>query len=263
MKKILILLSGLILCFSTLSAQNLDSVHISEAGVEKTIQINEQLDNSQIKVETLSQNYDNISIAPDLNEHQKNLINDFRLIAFSLFSISIILILVSFFYFKKVITRIFINIEKIEDRINKNNRNQSVNLTNKDLNIIIEKIINSGQLNKTKNQNPVIYSEEKNDFVSTAPKYLKGKSGNSFSRVEETSNNSFFRLFNENGDQAFFEFYGDEAEAIAKRIFSEDICIIVSGGYQNAKSVIVKKPGKLKFTNDLWEVVEPLEINLI
>ena len=92
---------------------------------------------------------------------------------------------------------------------------------------------------------------------------MKGKSGNIFNRVENTPENSFFKLFNESDDTAQFEFCGDEAEAIAKRIFSEDISKIVSGSYHNAKSVITNKPGKIRRDGDQWEVIEPVEIKLV
>ena len=93
-------------------------------------------------------------------------------------------------------------------------------------------------------------------------KYLKGKTGKIFSRADNSSENSFFRIYEERDNFAKFEFNGDEAEAIANRIFTDDICNIISGGYQNAHHVITIKPGKVKRIGDQWEVVEPIDIKL-
>lgn len=92
-------------------------------------------------------------------------------------------------------------------------------------------------------------------------KYLKGKTGRIFNRAENTPEGSFFKMFDKYNDTAQFDFCGDEAEAIAKRIFSDDICNIVSGGYPNANSVRTN-PGKIKHIDDKWEVAEPIEVFL-
>lgn len=92
--------------------------------------------------------------------------------------------------------------------------------------------------------------------------YLKGNLGKIFSRLENTPKNSFFKLFNVNGDIGYFEFNGDDAEGIAKRVFNDDVCNIVSGGYERGHSVITNKPGKIKRVGDHWEVIERAEIKL-
>jgi len=94
------------------------------------------------------------------------------------------------------------------------------------------------------------------------PKYLSGQQGKVFNLVGLSSRNSFFKLVNEKGDKAEFEFSGSEEEAIAKRIFSDDICRIIAGSYQNASSVRTKNPGKLKRKGETWEVTDPIEIEL-
>jgi hypothetical protein len=99
-----------------------------------------------------------------------------------------------------------------------------------------------------------------------SPNYLKGKNGKIFSRVEHTPENSFFRLFGEHADstEVEFEFSGNEEEAIAKRIFQDDdIFRILSGNCQNAHSVKMVKPGKVKRVGEQWEVIEPISIKLI
>jgi hypothetical protein len=83
-----------------------------------------------------------------------------------------------------------------------------------------------------------------------------------FNRLENNQENSFFKLFNVTGDIGYFEFNGDNAEGIAKRVFNDDICDIVSGGYQTGHSVKTIKPGKVKRVGDAWEVIERAEIKL-
>jgi hypothetical protein len=112
------------------------------------------------------------------------------------------------------------------------------------------------------NNNVEIEEQSEKEFAG----YLKGKRGNVFSRLDETPENSFFRLFNIEGDRGYFEFYGDEEEAIANRIFSNDgynsIKVISGSEERNATSVKTKKPGKMRRTDNGWEVTEPVEIEL-
>jgi hypothetical protein len=92
-------------------------------------------------------------------------------------------------------------------------------------------------------------------------KYLKGKQGKIFSRVDSDPNNSFFRLFDEKDGYAKFEFFGDEAKAIANRVFTNDICDVI-GSKKTANHVITLKPGTIKRVEDHWEVVEKVQIEL-
>ena len=101
------------------------------------------------------------------------------------------------------------------------------------------------------------YPTTKNEEV----KYLKGKTGKIFNRVENTPEYSFFKMFNENNNVAQFDFCGNEKEAIAKRVFNDDICDIVSGSYQTANSVRTN-PGKIKQMDDIWEVTERIKVFL-
>lgn len=101
------------------------------------------------------------------------------------------------------------------------------------------------------------YSSSQNKEI----KYLKGKTGKTFNRAESTSENSFFKMFNECNGVAQFDFCGDDKEAIAKRVFHDDICDIVSGNYQTANSVRTN-PGKIKHIDDVWEVTERIKVFL-
>lgn len=98
---------------------------------------------------------------------------------------------------------------------------------------------------------------------TSSPKYLKGKSGNKFNIVDSSPDGSFFKIINENNNFAEFEFSGIQEEAIAKRIFSEDISRIISGSYENWIFVKTEKPGEIKCVGDHWEVTKPIEVKLI
>jgi hypothetical protein len=202
-------------------------------------------------------------------------IDSFRIILFSALGLLILIITAILFLFTKLFLRAFIikqvlESTRIDEKFNTKNNNQysnitkSYSLTEKDINTIVDRVLESERLraNESIQQNKTT-TIEKPESPRTTLKYLKGKSGKIFSRVDNTPENSFFRIFNESEDNALFEFSGNEAEAIAKRIFSEDICNIVSGSYQNAHSVKTNKPGKIKRLGDQWEVTETIEINLI
>jgi hypothetical protein len=93
-------------------------------------------------------------------------------------------------------------------------------------------------------------------------KYLGGKQGKTFS-VYTSPEGNFFKLQKETATTAEFVFEGNEAEAIAKRVFSDDICNIISGSYQNAQSVKTLKSGTLEKDDDKWKVKDKIEIKFI
>lgn len=98
------------------------------------------------------------------------------------------------------------------------------------------------------------------ETMAQTTKYLKGRLGNTFSVVSYTHEGCFFKVENEKPDNtADFVFLEKDKEAIAKRIFSDDICEIISGNYRNAQSVESSK-GKVKFINGKWEVIEKIKI---
>ncbi|MDR1884542.1 MAG: hypothetical protein LBR26_17475 [Prevotella sp.] len=135
-------------------------------------------------------------------------------------------------------------------------------LTERDINLIVGRVLE--RLNEKETKPSSQSSGSNSSFIpsKTVYKYLKGKTGKIFSRVENTPDDSFFRLSNENEDTAEFEFSGNEEEAIARRIFREDICVILSGSYQNARSVKMITPGKAKRIGEQWSVIEPIKIKL-
>lgn len=169
----------------------------------------------------------------------------------------------------KRIEDLFLKSQKVEDKFNLilktglKNYSSPYRLTEADVNLIVDRVLECMRLDEIENQqkNKIIQGVNA-EIDKFSYKYLKGKTGKYFSRAENNPTNSFFRLYNEKDDYALFEFNGNEAEALANRIFDEDVCKIVSGGYQNAQSVTNVKPGKIKLIGEQWEVIEPIKIKL-
>lgn len=154
---------------------------------------------------------------------------------------------------------------RVEDKFSNKEKNKSIltkpyTLTEKDINEIADKVLKYKRLSESDSKE---INVENNVGSNNSYRYLKGKSGNIFNRAEYSPNNSFFRLINETEETAQFEFFGDQAEAIAKRIFSEDISNIVSGNYQSAQSVLTIKPGIIRRLGEQWAVIQPIQIKLI
>lgn len=167
---------------------------------------------------------------------------------------------------RKNIIKHVLNSQRVAEKFNlySNGYFEPYKLTEADINLIVDRVLECKRLNEIENQKKYIESKNKKvESTKVSYKYLKGKTGKIFSRAENSSENSFFRLFDEHDDYALFEFNGDEVEAIANRIFSDDICNIIYGGYQNAQRVITDKPGKVKRIDDQWEVIELIQIKLI
>lgn len=241
---------------------------ISEAEVVKaqTIQTSTQVEQLQSKFNELQQQNDKLSNDNTTNEIQKSL-NTFKLIVLGAFILLFIFLVVILFLLKRnlreyIITQV-LKSERIERKFAPKDA-KPYNLSEKEINIIANRVLEQKRLTTNEIQ-PQATINVKESIESKKPisKYLKGKSGKIFNRAENTPDNSFFKLLNENDETAQFEFFGNEAEALAKRIFSEDICKIMSGSYQNAHSIVTSKPGKVKRVGEQWEVTEPIQIKLI
>ena len=254
--------------YNLLNKQNSYKTSESEVVKNQTIQTSRQVEDLQLKLEKIQQQYEDLKNDTKIIEY-KNSFNNFRIISLSIFGFLFIIILAFYFLLNKGTSRDYIikqiiESKRIEEKFARQENAKVYNLSEKDINSIVDKVFENKRFKENDSQKlKLIEGKETIEPSKSVTKYLKGKSGKIFSRVENTPDNSFFKLFNESDDIAQFEFYGDESEAIAKRIFSEDICIIVSGGYQNAQSVKTHKPGKIKRISDHWEVIEPLEIKLV
>jgi hypothetical protein len=182
---------------------------------------------------------------------------------------SIVLAICSLFIILFIL--LFLMINRINKKFIKNSIAQTTEikpytLTEKDIQNITNEVWNRLEKRRKEQSALLPIIDNSNKTISPKPTYLKGKNGKIFSRVEHTPENSFFRIFGErvNSMEVEFEFSGNEEEAIAKRIFQDDdIFRILSGNCQNAHSVKMVKPGKVKRVGEQWEVIEPILIKLI
>ena len=231
------------------------------------VQSTSQVEELQPQLKQLQDQYE--SPANDIKtEYQKSL----RSLKISLYidlGILLLLILAVFVLLIKLtsknrIINYILNSQRVTEKFNLRGNIQTVpyKLTDADINLIVDRVIKCMRLDESEVINKKETIREGDESLKKSYKYLKGQTGKIFSRAENSSENSFFRLFDENDDYAFFEFNGDEAEAIANRIFSADVCNIISGSYQDAHEVTTSKPGKVKRIGDQWEVVEPVQIKL-
>lgn len=264
MRKVLLMLSIVFLCSSIFFVYGKTSEQDGVQGQNSTSYaqgVKNQSGNEDSKKQSETEKAENkIS---DLQESLKN----FKIIFFFVFGLLIVIIVFDIYLrvkkgkLREYIIKQVLGSERIAEKFTAITK--SVNLTEKDINTIANRVLERKLLNdKQIQEQPKPIDKESFEPSKSTTKYLKGKSGKIFSRVEYTPENSFFKLINENDNTALFEFCGDEAEAIAKRIFSDDICNI-AGNYQNAISVKTKKPGKIKRVGDQWEVTVPVEIKLI
>lgn len=265
MRKVLLMLSIVFLCSSKFFVFGKASELEGLQGQNSTSYT--QNENNQSGKEDSENQSEAEKVENRISDLQKSLEN-FKIIIFSVFGLlTVIIVFDIYLRLKKTKLREYIITQVLgSERIAEKYSTiaKSYNLTEKDINTIADIVLERKLLNEKQFQTlPKTIHKERFEPSKSTTKYLKGKSGKIFSRVEYTPENSFFKLFNEKDNTALFEFCGDEAEAIAKRIFSEDICNIVSGNYQNANSVKTKKPGKIKFVGDQWEVTVPVEIKLI
>jgi hypothetical protein len=265
------------------SGKGKNNVNFSESDVVRaqTIQTTSQVEELQLKLNQLQEQYEELIGDTKMLEYQKSLKN-IKTILYGGLGLLFLLFIAVVALLKKLTSRENIikhvlNSQRVEEKFNTKENSQTFNqtsgthrtlesykLTEIDINLIVDRVLECVRLSDTENQKD--YKDIKKEIFESSKssyKYLKGKTGKIFSRAENSPENSFFRLYDVRDDFAFFEFNGDDAEAIANRIFSDDVCNIVSGGYQNARRVITSKPGKIMRIGDQWEVFEPVEIKLI
>jgi hypothetical protein len=246
---------------------DLDKENENEIDSNQPVQSTSQVEELQPQLKQLQDQYE--SPANDIKtEYQKSL----RSLKISLYiglGILLLLILAVFVLLIKFTSRnriinYILNSQRVTEKFNLrgNIQTEPYKPTDADINLIVDRVLECMRLDESEVINKKETIREGDESLKKSYKYLKGQTGKIFSRAENSSENSFFRLFDENDDYAFFEFNGDEAEAIANRIFSADVCNIISGSYQDAHEVTTSKPGKVKRIGDQWEVVEPVQIKL-
>lgn len=121
------------------------------------------------------------------------------------------------------------------------------------------KLLMKDDLNSQKNS-----TQEKNQLpqtVSKIVKYLKTAKDGVFNNTYDTPAGCYYELFNINGNQADFKFYGDSTEAIANKNAVFDNVCESSGISTTAKKVISDEPGILTSLSDgKWKVTQKAKI---
>lgn len=233
------------------------------------------------KIKSIEDNIVENSKSIDSNKEEISNINKANNSYIGLFFLSIIINLIVLFVVlflllkkylsKNKITNKVLENERFKDELNKRFNNLVV--PEKELNKINLSVKREIKLHQKENPTPIIKEVQSKNNINSKNKnkayeppkpikYLSGNEGNRFNTLDTSSDNSFFKIVNEKGDNAEFEFSGLEAEAIAKKVFNEHISKITSGSLKTAQSVKTIKPGEIKRVGDYWEVTKPIEIEL-
>lgn len=253
---------------------------IKETEQEKTY--SDKLTDYKIETET---KLDSINI--ELNELKTNIDEAnlrkpgfiFFFIILNIFVLAILTIGSTFLFLrskrlKENIIKQVLRSKRIEEKFKPNlsqqsNLKNSNSLSDREVKLIDDRVLSQIKLyEKEKKESEVKLRESNREVISHyieqsfPSKYLKGITNNKFSITDSSPENSFFKVTNEKDDNAQFIFSGVEEEAIAKKVFNDDISKIVSGSYKNSKTVRTITPGEIKRISDYWEVIKPIEIEL-
>ncbi|MDD2475322.1 MAG: hypothetical protein PHI32_05365 [Dysgonamonadaceae bacterium] len=284
MTRIIILLSVILFfnCSNQLKNESDTTVFETKAKLEeeykkKTEDYKKEVDSKIEEVDTRLGKLN--TLIKEQNEGKAVLI--FSIIILNAIVIIIVFIILYIFskteIFKNIIIEKVVKSQRVEDMVNKKlyqqKKSQSFNkFTTTEIKEIGDRVIkyiesleikkmdseNKGEQYKENIINPKIILQ--NTEQSSPPKYLKGKTGNRFNNTDSSPEGSFFKIIDEKEETAHFVFNGVEEEAIAKRVFSDDISKIISGSYDNWKFVRTVTPGEIKHVGDHWEVTKPIEV---
>lgn len=108
-----------------------------------------------------------------------------------------------------------------------------------------------------------LIGQKPNELPEKTDKFLKGKNGNVFSRVESSSDGCFYKLLNEKNETAEFEFCANIEDVRHQTNAVFDNVSELSGSIQNAKSIQTTEKGKVKLVNGKWEVYQKAKIKFI
>jgi hypothetical protein len=119
------------------------------------------------------------------------------------------------------------------------------------------------ELNHYKEKKAVEQNPNQSEKKIQIQKYLKRRSGKVFNQVSDNPKGCFFRLFNQHGNRAKFEFCGNEEEAIANRDAIFDMICETAGICQSAQHVVTEIPGELELQNNKWVVIKKAQIKFV
>lgn len=189
-------------------------------------------------------------------------------IAFAIFAIYTIIKFSKFIKKQKRTNNdIQLNLRDIKAQLNYQLKNErlSRDLNEHDKNNIIDEVYNCIRLNEEEKQqkNLIINQQylEKEPSVSKV-KYPPSITKSGFpDNLSDKQNDSYFRFFEIEGDNASFDFCGNNIErAIANKVEIEQACEIVSQGSDPSKVENLEK-GTVTLRDGKWEVIKKAKIN--
>lgn len=187
--------------------------NVSESQVVKTqtIQTSRQVEDLQQKFEMLQQQYENLKNETKIIDYQSAIIR-LRITTYIIFGLILVSLLFVFLYFKRLTSRDLIikqilESRRIEEKFARQVNGKQYRLSEKEINAIVDRVLECIQLNQKDNQpTPEFDNKGKPDPIKAVDKYLKGKTGKNFSRVESTPENSFFKLLQKPVTQPYLNF---------------------------------------------------------
>lgn len=119
------------------------------------------------------------------------------------------------------------------------------------------------RINKERQAELLLYGAKIEPEARTGVQYLAGLTKDRFSRISDNAENSFFRMYDINADTAKFEFFGDDAQALAQRVpASEGVFDVEGGSITEAEFINTAHPGELKREGDSWVVTKKVRVVL-
>ena len=265
MKKLAIIFSLFILCCTACVEQNKGATVTSEQETVKTqtIETSGKVDKLQEKNQTLQQRVETLEqkIQEIENKKQKS-----SKVGIWFVVIVTWLVVIVFAYF---LYRLWNRCAKLKKTIIENSErgsNANVSMFENKLQQLERKV---GELQEkisksdnSKENSPKGKETNTSELQQkTIVKYLKGRSGNTFSRVVDIlEDNCFYKLVNEKDGTAEFEYCGTVEDARSQFNAIFDYVCDTEGSAQFAKSVKTLKQGKVKFSDGKWEVIEKTKI---
>ncbi len=165
---------------------------------------------------------------------------------------------------KKTINDVQRNQKDIKEQLNNLFKKEKLSyaLNEEDKNIIIDEIYHCIRLNEEENKTTINQQQLEKEPKVSKVKYPPSITKSGFpDNLSDKQNDSYFRFFEIEGDNASFDFCGNNIErAIANKVEIEQACEIVSIGSEPSKVENLEK-GTVTLRDGKWEVTKKAKIN--
>jgi hypothetical protein len=165
---------------------------------------------------------------------------------------------------KKTINDVQRNQKDIKEQLNNLFKKEKLSyaLNEEDKNIIIDEIYHCIRLNEEENKTTINQQQLEKEPKASKVKYPPSITKSGFpDNLSDKQNDSYFRFFEIEGDNASFDFCGNNIErAIANKVEIEQACEIVSIGSEPSKVENLEK-GTVTLRDGKWEVTKKAKIN--